>query len=231
MSITNGNRGPGTAGPRIDDPRVIRTRAAVAAAARGLFLRHGYGGTTMEEIAAEAGVTKRTLYNNYADKRALFLEIVARVTAYADDFVTALRGELDRIDSANLHRALDELGCRLARGIVRDEVVAIRRLLIGEARDFPDLAADYFGRAPARVIDAMASGFRRLHRKRLLNVPDARRAAAQFAYLVAGELLDRAVMTGTVPPDREIAGAAREGVTTFLARYDSASPTTRRRAR
>src|SRR4051812_12430562 len=54
--------------PRQNDPRVRRTRGAALAAARTLFLRDGYGGTTMEDVAAEAGLTKRTLYNNYRDK-------------------------------------------------------------------------------------------------------------------------------------------------------------------
>src|SRR5262245_32129671 len=67
------------AGPRADDPRVVRTRTAVLEAARTLFLRQGYAGTTMEDIAALAGITKRTMYNNYASKEALFSQIVEDV--------------------------------------------------------------------------------------------------------------------------------------------------------
>jgi TetR/AcrR family transcriptional repressor of mexJK operon len=107
----------------------------------------------------------------------------------------------------------------LARAAVRAEVVALRRLLIGESRAFPALVADYYERAPGRVIDALARRFAHLSRIGLLHVEHARGAAAQFAYLVAGEHLDRAVLTGTIPPRGRIVTAAREGVRTFLARY------------
>jgi TetR/AcrR family transcriptional repressor of mexJK operon len=180
----------------------------------------------MEEIAATAGLTKRTLYNNYAGKDALFTEIMAETIEYAEDFARGVREEFAvGVTAANLQDALDSLGRRLALGIVRPEVIALRRLLIGEAREFPELATKYFQRAPGHVLEALASGFERLGRSRLLRVTDARQAAAQFAYLVAGEPLDRAVLVGTVPPRPHVIAVAREGVRTFLARYRSSPPT------
>jgi len=206
--------------PRADDPRVVRSRAAVIDAARTLFLRHGYAGTTMEEIAAAAGLTKRTVYNNYGGKDALFREIVADVLAYAEAFARGLHEEFTvGVTAANLRATLDDLARRLALGIVRPEVIALRRLLIGEARAFPGLGAEYFDRAPGQVLDALASGFARLGRRGVLRVGDGRRAAAQFAYLVAGEALDRAMLVGTTPPKAAVIAAAREGVETFVTRY------------
>ena len=183
-------------------------------------MRQGYAGTTMEQIAALAGLTKRTVYNNYGDKDALFTQIVADVLAYAEAFARGLHEEFTaHVTAANLAATLDDLGQRLALGIVRAEVITLRRLLIGEARSFPSLAAEYFERAPGQVIDALASGFEHLGRRRLLRIADWRRAAAQFAYLVAGEPLDRAMLVGTIPPKEHVIVCAREGVQTFLARY------------
>ncbi len=207
-------------GPRADDPRVVRTRAAVVDAARTLFLRQGYAGTTMEEIAALAGLTKRTLYNNYADKDALFTQIVVDVIAYAETFARGLHAEFTvGVSARNLRATLHDLAQRMALAIARPEVIALRRLLIGEARVFPALAREYFDRAPGQVIDALASGFEHLARAGLLRVPDARCAAAQFAYLVIGAPLDRAMLVGTTPSQAEVIACAREGVETFLARY------------
>jgi TetR/AcrR family transcriptional repressor of mexJK operon len=189
-------------------------------AARTLFLDKGYAGTTMAQVAARAGLTRRTLYNNYADKEALFTRIVTDVIAYAEAFARGLRHAFtSEMSARDLPAALDDLGRRLALGIVRPEVIALRRLLIGEAREFPALAAHYFDRAPGQVLDALASGFERLGRVGLLHVTDARRAAAQFAYLVAGEPLDRAVLVGTTPSRAAVIACARDGVRTFLARY------------
>jgi TetR/AcrR family transcriptional repressor of mexJK operon len=203
----------------------VRSRAAVVDAARTLFLRKGYAGTTMEEIAAAAGLTKRTLYNNYGDKDALFRQIVADVLALAEVFVRGLHEEFTvGVTAATLRPALHDLGRRLALGIIRAEVIALRRLLIGEARGFPALAAEYFDRAPGQVLDALAFGFATLGQRRLLRVPNARVAAEQFAYLVAGEPLDRAVLVGALPAREHVIDCAREGVETFLARYARGAP-------
>src|SRR5262247_619557 len=80
-------------GPRADDPRVVRTRAAVVDAARTLFLKNGYSGTTMEDIAVLAGLAKRTVYNNYPDKDALFTQIVQEVIAFAEEFARGVGEE------------------------------------------------------------------------------------------------------------------------------------------
>lgn len=212
---------------RAGDPRVVRSRAAVVEAARVLFLRKGYASTTMEEIAAAAGLTKRTLYNNYPDKAALFTLIVTETMAYAEAFARGLHDEFTaEVTAKNLRVTLDDLARRLALGIMRPEVVALRRLLIGEAREFPRFGATYFERAPGQVLEALASGFTRWGQRELLRVADAataRLAAAQFAYLVVGEPLDRAMLVGTVPSKEHVIACAREGVETFLARYGARS--------
>jgi len=207
-------------GPRLDDPRVVRTRAAVVDAARTLFLRQGYSGTTMEEIAALAGITKRTMYNNYADKAALFTQIVGDFMAFAEAFAQGLPQEFaDDVTAATLAVTLDDLARRMAIAILRPEVIALRRLLIRESGAFPNLGAEYFERAPRQVIEALAKEFASLDKAGVLHLSDARRAAAQFAYLVVGEPLDRAMLLGAIPPEDEVIACARDGVRTFLARY------------
>ncbi len=205
--------------PRGSDPRVIRTRAAVIGAAQELFLSRGFAGTTMDDIAAAAGLTKRTLYNNFPDKNALFTEIVTAVIAQAETFAQGLHEELAGTTAADLVPRLHDLGERLALGILRPEVVTLRRLVIGESREFLSLAAEYFDRAPGQVLEALASAFARLGADGLLRVDQPRLAAAHFAYLVAGESLDRAVLVGTPPSKATLRVRARAGVETFLARY------------
>lgn len=222
--IANRPRGRGRGGRRFerptDDPRVARSRSAAFGAARTLFLSKGYVATTMEDIAVLAGLTKRTLYNNFSNKQALFTQIVAETIAYADEFARGLRNEFTvGIAAVNLPSTLDDIGRRLALVIMRPEVIALRRLLIGEAREFPDLAARYFDQVPGQVLEVLAAGFEQMERLGLLRLADSRQAAAQFAYLVVGAPLDRAVLTGTLPLRQSVIDYAREGVLTFLARY------------
>lgn len=202
------------------DPRVRRSRAAAVSAARSLFLQQGYGGTTMEDIAELAGLTKRTLYNNYRDKASLFEEIVSEVTAFAAAFARELPSALASVENAvDLSGRMTELAQRLALAIARPDVIALRRLLISETRTFPALANHYFDRAPQQVIRSLASEFARLRSIGLLAADDERLAASQFAYLVVGESLDRAMLTGTLPVETEVIRYAREGAVTFMARF------------
>jgi TetR/AcrR family transcriptional repressor of mexJK operon len=192
----------------------------VVEAARALFLEKGYVATTMEDVAARAGLTKRTVYNNYGDKNALFTQIVTDTIAVAEAFARDLAAAFGvGMTASQLPAALHDLARRLALGIVRPDVIALRRLLIREAHTFPELARDYFDRAPGRVLVAISQGFERLSRAGLLRAPDPRRAAEQFAYLTAGAPLDRAMLVGTLPSRDHVLSCAREGVETFLARY------------
>src|SRR5262245_62556636 len=196
------------------DPRVMRSRAAVIDAARSLFMEQGYAGTTMDDIARRAGLTKRTLYNNYADKEALFRLIVSDVITVAETFARELRDELATgITPANLREKLHDVAARMAAAIVRMPVISLRRLLVGESRLFPELARDYFDRAPGQVLGVLTESFERLMRAGVLQAApglDARRVAAQFAYLVVGETLDRAMVTGLVPSDDQLRACARD---------------------
>ncbi len=201
------------------DPRILRSRAAAIEAGTGLFLERGYAGTTMDDIARAAGLSKRTLYNHYADKDALFTEIVTDVIASAERFARGLATDLANLTAEDVPAVLHDLATRLALAILRPEVIALRRLLISEADSFPALAEAYFHRAPGRVLNALSSGFAYLHGAGLLRAPEPRRAAEQFAYLVVGGPLDRAMLLGTIPGADEVTACATEGVETFLARH------------
>jgi TetR/AcrR family transcriptional repressor of mexJK operon len=193
------------------DPRVIRSRAAVLEAAATLFLRNGFAATTMDDIAETAGVSKRTVYNNFADKEALFREVVMAATVVAERFAAEAAAEL--ADPEDLPAALFALARRLAATVTSPEVLRLRRLLIGEAHRFPDLAAEYYRLAPGRVIATLAAALRGR-----LGITDPDRAAEQLAFLVLGAALDRAMFDG--PPDADaLARAADDGVRTFLAAY------------
>lgn len=206
-------------GHRDVDPRVLRSRAAAVEAATVLFLENGYERTTMDEIADEAGLTKRTLYNNFEDKAALFTQAIDEVTASAQSFADQLDAAFFDAVADDLPAGLTDLARRLALAIMRPPVIALRRLLVGDAASFPELATDYFDRAPGRVLDALTVGFRRLDDAGRLHVDDARIAAEQFAYLVVGAPLDRAILVGTIPSRQHVLARADAGVETFLARY------------
>ena len=217
---------PGTAGPgrrsardRDRDPRVVRSRAAVVAAATTLFLERGYADTGVDDIAARAAVSKRTLYNAFPDKERLFTEVVLGVTAIAERFADGLVAALAETD--DVRSALRDLARRHLESVTRPEVVRLRRLISAESGRFPDLAREYHRRAPGRVMSALSDVLADLGRQGRLRVPDPDRAAQHFAFLVVGPTLDRVMFEGEAalpgPADRD--RLADDGVAVFLAAY------------
>lgn len=204
---------------RSRDPRVVRSRRAVIAAATDLFLAHGYPDTTMDEIAAAAAVSKRTVYNNFADKEALFREVVLAATGVAERFAEEMVAQLATPD--DLPATLREVARQLVDAVTNPTVTGLRRLLIGEAARFPELASEYHRRAPGRIVNTFAESFERLDAAGALRVPEPHLAAEQFAFMVVGAPLDAAMFDGRdrKPGRAALAQRADAAVRVFLAAY------------
>lgn len=204
-----------------EDPRITRSRALIMAAAARVFLQRGFPGTSVDDIAAEAGVSKRTVYNVFDDKEQLFRAIIGEAIATAERFshdFAATTAEADDVEAA-----LVSLARELAASVLSGRVVPLRRLLIGEASRFPEFAAEYYERAPGRVMAAVAAALRTLDERGLLRIDDAELAAEHFAFLAIGPSLDRALFdlasdTDAATAERAVERAER-GAAAFLRAY------------
>jgi TetR/AcrR family transcriptional regulator, mexJK operon transcriptional repressor len=220
---------PGPAGGARGTPdaaetgRSARKRRAIMEAATTLFLRDGYRSTSMDQVAADAAVSKQTVYKQFADKEQLFRDIVLGVTANSEaiiiDMTSALRAT-DVTSHAELRAVLTGLAGRYIDGVLQPHVLALRRLIIAEAERFPDLARTYFEQAPARAIEVVADVLRTPIERGLLATDDPGRAAAYFAYLALAIPQDRAqFFPGERPSPAERDRLASEAVRIFLAAY------------
>ena len=204
-----------------EDPRITRSRALIMGAAARVFLQRGFPGTSVDDIAAEAGVSKRTVYNVFDDKEQLFRAIIGEAIATAERFshdFAATTAEADDVEAA-----LTSLARELAASVLSGRVVPLRRLLIGEASRFPEFAAEYYERAPGRVLAAVAAALRTLDERGLLRIDDAELAAEHFAFLAIGPSLDRALFdlasdTDAATAERAVERAER-GAAAFLRAY------------
>ena len=188
-------------------------------AATEVFLRNGYVGTSMDEVAALAAVSKQTVYKHFADKESLFAEIVTGTVDEAGDRVHA--EVLQLADSGDVEADLRDLARRQLKLVMQPRVLRLRRLVIGEVGRFPELGRTFYERGPGRTMDALAAAFARLAEQRKLKVDDPALAAEHFNWLVMSIPLNEAMLCGTDDPlaPTDIARYADAGVAAFLAAY------------
>jgi TetR/AcrR family transcriptional repressor of mexJK operon len=201
------------------ESRSARKRGAILEAARTLFLRNGYRGTSMDEIAALAGVSKQTVYKHFADKQSLFSEIVVSTV---EDVAEPIHGEVLRLqDSGDVEADLRGLARQLVGMVMQPRILQLRRLVIGEAGRFPELGRTFYEQGPGRTITALATVFERLADRGVLQPGDPLLAATHFNWLVMSTPLNRAMLLGEdePPASAELNQYADAGVRAFLAAY------------
>ena len=174
--------------PTADERRTRETE--ILTAALNVFLKSGYGASTVDELAAAAQVTKRTLYAYYGDKAEIFSAMVKYLAAAVS------------LDAASDIDTLETLAARIVGRLHSDELVGLHQLVIAESTRFPELAVILHTSGDARHIARLAGHIRaerdpaceqlaeplfslllgEKHRRRLLGIdpaPSPAQAAAQ----------------------------------------------------
>jgi TetR/AcrR family transcriptional regulator, mexJK operon transcriptional repressor len=198
--------------------RSARKRQGIIEAATAVFLRNGYLGTSMDEIAALAGVSKQTVYKQFADKERLFTEIVLGTI---DQVGEPFFGGIDALeDTRDLEADLRKLAGQLITIVADPRLLQLRRLVIGEAGRFPELGRTYYERGPGRSTETLGSQFQVLAERGLLRLDDAQLAAQHFNWLVLSIPLNQAMFSVDLDfSPTELNRYADEAVRIFLAAY------------
>jgi TetR/AcrR family transcriptional regulator, mexJK operon transcriptional repressor len=164
-------------------------RAAILSAARERILADGFDGTSVDAIAATAGVSKRTVYDYFGDKQALLIAIIestssalmATINAALDEYLT---------DPTDLEEALTAFALRiLSTALVSSDYATLIRLITTESAHLPANSADYW--MASEPEDRIAERFAEFHAKGLLEAPRPRLAADHFAALALAIPLEK----------------------------------------
>ena len=169
-----------TAGP--GRPKDLEKRAAILDAAKLLFVKHGYTGTSMDAVASAARVSKLTVYSHFGDKDALFAEAVrckCEEQLPAEIFLADLKGPL-RTQLLAIARAFFTF-------VTSNDALAVHRTVVANVAQAPQLGALFWNAGPARVQAAFDGFLRAEAAAGKLDIADTRRAATQFFCLLKGE--------------------------------------------
>lgn len=154
------------------------------AAATRVFLRDGYGASSIDKVAHEAGVSTRTIYERFKNKADLLTSVISRLVER--DVVTVFAtAELERMHT---RQALLTIGETITGRACTPDAAALFRIVAAEARRFPALAEKMRAGTKERILKAIAAYFRGQVLRGKLALADPDRAAALFMQMVCAEL-------------------------------------------
>ncbi len=190
-------------------------RQAILAAAFEVFARRGYAQAGVDEVAAEAGVAKATVYNHFGGKETLLREAIA---ASAEEATAKNLAAVERlVDSGGDPRErLEDVGFRLIQCYCDEQSWALRRLLYAEISHLPELLEIVQVRASARVQQALADRLARLALAGKLRISDPEAAVEQLSALLTGPLEARAQWGTRRLSTAEMRQVATAAIDTFL---------------
>ena len=195
-----------------------KRRSFVQAGVR-LFTEKGYANVGVDAIAALAGASKVTFYNYFASKEALFEAVVLEARYPALQRIVAIPH-----DGPDLWRILFDTGLAYLQLKLHPDVVAIDRMVIGEALRLPQLARIYHASGPSRTLDVIQTLVEHLLERQLLQArAPVRTIALHFMSLCDSGIYVRQVWgLDPVPTDEQLAASVEAAMTAFIGAYGPA---------
>ncbi|MEK1912678.1 MAG: TetR/AcrR family transcriptional regulator [Pseudomonas chlororaphis] len=162
-------------------PKDLAKRQAILEAAKTLFLSNGYANTSMDAVAAEAGVSKLTVYSHFNDKETLFC---AAVAAKCEEQLPTLIFELPA--GMPIENVLLNIGRGFHLLINSEESLNLHRLIMALGSQDPKLSQIFFEAGPQRMVQGMERLLTRIDQSGALRIDKPRNAAEHFFCLLKG---------------------------------------------
>ncbi len=163
-------------------PKDLGKRAAVLEAAKRMFVAHGFDGVSMDQIAAEAGVSKLTVYSHFGDKESLFAEAVR---AHCEQGMPSSLFECD--PGMPMRACLQAIGKAFYAMVMTPEAIAGHRILCSPQVACSSMPNVFWEAGPQRVQQAFCALLERRMAAGELRIDEPARAASQFFTLLKGE--------------------------------------------
>jgi AcrR family transcriptional regulator len=214
MPETKDDAAPARRG-RPRDPERLRR---ILEAARSHFNSQGLERANVDAIAADAGVSKMTIYSHFASKEGLFEAVIRDRT---DRVMGGLSG-VEALDPQQPREALLAIGAQFLALAREEDTLGQFRLIYGAAAVQPGACQAFYRQGADRLIGDLATYLRRADAQGTLNIRRPRQAADLFLAMFLGDGHIRGLMMLDMPDAREDRALLREAVRVFMAAYAKA---------
>lgn len=175
------------------------------------FLDKGFEQATIDGIARDVGMTKRTIYARYADKTALFLAAVG----LAIDRFTVPQAQIDATDTGDLEQTLVAIGWLRVEQVMTDNGLKLQRIINAESYRFPMIFSQSYEQSSLPTVRFLAALLERETAAGHLTIDAPVAAAGVFMSMVVGGPV-RTITLGTPLNREEIDARIRYAVRLFL---------------
>jgi AcrR family transcriptional regulator len=206
---------PVESAPRRGRPRDPERVLRIVEAARSHFDAHGFQRASVDAIAADAGVSKMTIYSHFASKEGLF---EAAVRDRTDRVMGGLAG-VEALDPTQPQKALLAIGAQFLALAREEGTLGQFRSLYGAAGVQRDACLAFYRQGADRLIGDLAAYLRRAAAQGVLEIRDPRQAADLFLAMFLGDGHIRGLLMLDMPDARQNRALLREAVRVFLAAY------------
>jgi len=155
-------------------------RIAILEAASKLFVNQGFGNVSVDAIAAEAQVSKRTVYSHFENKEALFAGVMTAVCERRGGQAGCPLASEDLARYMPLGEMLQKTGEHVLGIITAPETVDLFRVVIGDAGRFPDLGHNFYAFGPASMHEMVRDYLEEKASSGELKIDDPMKAAKRY---------------------------------------------------
>lgn len=212
MSQDDSTETTATTAPEPEAGRAELRRAAFLRAARDVFLEFGYEQANMAEIVRRAGGSLSTLYAQFGGKKGLFEAMIdSRVSELTEQMGIELAAH------APLREGLQRIGEAFLKRQTQPESLDVMRLMVGQAKKFPEVAEQWSKRAPDAVRKALAGYLEDRVKAGEIKITNFDQAASVYFDLVRSRILIRSLLLVEYQPtDQEIHDIVERAVKVFI---------------
>jgi AcrR family transcriptional regulator len=202
-------------GGRPSAEEAARIEDRILDAARSLFFKEGYGAFSIETLAREARISKRTFYTRFKGKPDLFRKVVHKLIA---DLHTPQAANV--MTTGSFEIIMHNLADMMLRAGLSKNILSLNRLLLAEAERFPELARamDEEG-TRARAIAGIGALLEKEAKAKGIKLEDPAFAAEQFIVMIISAPQRRALGLGKPFTERELKDWAPRAVKLFLSGF------------
>ncbi|AWW72883.1 transcriptional regulator [Erythrobacter sp. KY5] len=198
---------------KLGRPSDIAKRRAIIEAASRRFFDEGFAATSIEQVAADAGVSKVTIYNHFGDKRALFAAAVECECEKMRDYFS-----IEAMPTGPIRERLSIIAQGMFEFLSRPEMIQFERRIAAETEHEPAIGEAFLKAGPWRMKVAFSAWLAHAASNGELVIPDPTLAAEQFVSMSKG-MGDLERRFGIIPSKEENAARIAGAVDVFLAAY------------